>query len=171
MTSNIVMWSKIAPHEHFCSTDNVCSVWDNYDVWNHISVPSDHFCFFSFKFLFLPKFSQGRKMRWGGKPLELICWESTLALILALIPVLVLVLVLVQAGAVLCYQIIVFLKWACQGAHELNDNSSELGRKSISSILNHSIILNHGTTHLTYRIPGIRVKNLPVTRLPLRVLM
>ena len=29
----IVMWSKIAPHEILCSTDNVCSVWDNYDVW------------------------------------------------------------------------------------------------------------------------------------------
>ena len=34
----------------------------------------------------------------------------------------------------------------------------------------YSTILNHGTTHLTYRIPGIRVKNLPVTRLPLRVI-
>ena len=141
-------WTKLASESHLCSFRSLF--------------------FVSFKFL-LSLFAsvQSRaedEMR--RKQLELICWESTLALILALIPVLVLVLVLVlvQAGAVLCYQIIVFLKWACQGAHELNDNSSELGRKSISSIF------NHGTTHLTYRIPGIRVKNLPVTRLPLRVI-
>ena len=29
----LVMWSKIAPHEMFCSTDNVCRVCDNYHVY------------------------------------------------------------------------------------------------------------------------------------------
>ena len=31
--SKISMWSKIAPHEICCSTDNVRSVRDKYDVW------------------------------------------------------------------------------------------------------------------------------------------
>ena len=31
--ANFVMLSKIAPHEHFWSTDNVCGVCDNYHVW------------------------------------------------------------------------------------------------------------------------------------------
>ena len=35
----LVKWSKIAPHEMFCSTDNVCGVCDNYHVcvqWTYL---------------------------------------------------------------------------------------------------------------------------------------
>ena len=32
------MWSKIAPHEFCCSTDNVCGVCDKYHVWSPLEL-------------------------------------------------------------------------------------------------------------------------------------
>ena len=49
LSSKISMWTKIAPHENFGSTDNIRSVCDKYDVWCH-PVPTCPIQFTSFSY-------------------------------------------------------------------------------------------------------------------------
>ena len=80
MTSNFVVWCKIDCHVEqfwstwqakFCSTDNVCSVWDNYDVWQQQTLCKIQHtgCFFNW---YPPKKLKYRKPRLGESTLTLI---------------------------------------------------------------------------------------------------